>query len=230
LNEAQLQIKPLQEDLPVVAASSISPSGMKAAGKYGIGVISIASQTEEGLAALPTQWRFGQTYAEEYGQTLDRANWRINANIHVAPTREQAIAEVADGLLRWHNEYNVEILGRPNTQPASDGVSLARHMIATGSAMIGTPDDVVEAIGSLQQVSGGFGTLISFAHDWAPREAQWRSYELLARYVIPRVQGLIEPVQRSADFVSEHRHELMEAAGQAILSAIRTHNATHPRA
>ena len=57
-----------------------------------------------------------------------------------------------------------------------------------------------------------------------------RSYELLARYVIPRVQGLIEPVQRSADFVSEHRHELMEAAGQAILSAIRTHNATHPRA
>ncbi len=230
LHDAQLQIKPLQEHLPIVAASSISPSGMKAAGKYGIGVISIASQTEEGLAALPTQWRFGQTYAEEYGQTLDRANWRINANIHVAPTREQAIAEVADGLLRWHNEYNVEILGRPNTQPASDGAALARHMIATGSAMIGTPDDVVEAIGSLQQVSGGFGALIAFAHDWAPREAQWRSYEMLARYVVPRVQGLIEPVQRSADFVSEHKRELMEAAGQAILSAIRTHNATHPRA
>lgn len=229
LNEAQLQIKPLQEQLPIVAASSISPSGMKAAGKYGIGVISIASQTEEGLAALPTQWRFGQTYAEEYGQTLDRSNWRINANIHVAPTREQAIAEVADGLLRWHNEYNVEILGRPNTQPASDGADLARHMIETG-AMIGSPDDVVEAIARLQEVSGGFGTLISFAHDWAPREAQLRSYEMLARYVVPRVQGLIDPVQRSADFVSEHRHELMEAAGQAILSAIRTHNATHPRA
>src|SRR5579883_1324358 len=230
LHDAQLQIKPLQENLPIVAASSISPSGMKAAGKYGIGVISIASQTEEGLAALPTQWRFGQTYAEEYGQTLDRADWRINANVHIAPTREQAIAEVAEGVLRWHNEYNVEILGRPNTQPASDGAALARHMIATGSAMIGTPDDVVEAIGSLQQVSGGFGALIAFAHDWAPREAQWRSYEMLARYVVPRVQGLIEPVQRSADFVSEHKRELMEAAGQAILSAIRTHNATHPRA
>src|SRR6185312_6634952 len=229
LNDAMLQIKPLQEQIPMVAASTISPAGMKAAGKYGIGVISIASASAEGLAALPTQWSFGETYAQEFGNVMDRSKWRINTNWHIAPTREQAIAEVADGLLRWHNEYNVEILGRPNTQQASDGDSLARRMIETG-AMIGTPDDVVEAIGRLQQVSGGFGTLIAFAHDSAPREAQLRSFEMLARYVIPRVQGMIAPVQRSADFVAEHKHELMDAAGQVVLSAIRTHNAAHPRA
>ncbi len=228
LHDAQLQIKPLQEDLPIVAASTISPAGMKAAGKYGIGVISIASQTEEGLAALPTQWRFGQTYADEYGQILDRAKWRINANIHIAPTREQAIQEVADGLLRWHNEYNVDILGRPNTQRVTDGAALATRMIETG-AMIGTPDDALAAIERLQQISGGFGTLVGFAHDWAPREAQLRSFELFARYVIPKAQGLIEPVQRSADFVADHKQALMEAAGQAVLGAIRAHNATHPR-
>src|SRR3979490_1253752 len=34
LNEAQLQILPYQEDLPMAAASSISPSGMQLAGKY----------------------------------------------------------------------------------------------------------------------------------------------------------------------------------------------------
>jgi limonene 1,2-monooxygenase len=229
LHDAQLQIKPLQDDLPIVAASTISPAGMKAAGKYGVGVISIASHTEEGLAALPTQWRFGQTYAEEYGQVLDRSKWRINANIHIAPTREQAIQEVADGLMRWHNEYNVDILGRPNTQRVTDGVALATHMIETG-AMIGTPDDALAAIEHLQQVSGGFGTLVGFAHDWAPREAQLRSFEMFARYVIPKAQGLIEPVQRSADFVADHKHELMEAAGQAVLGAIRAHNATHSRA
>ena len=82
----------------------------------------------------------------------------------------------------------------------------------------------------LQERSGGFGTLIGFAHDWAPREAQLRSFEMMARFVIPRVQGMIAPVQRSADFVAEHKHELMDAAGQAVLSAIRTHNASHPRA
>lgn len=228
LNDAQLQIKPLQEDIPIVAASSLSPAGMKAAGKYGVGVISIASQSEEGLAALPTQWGFGETYAREYGNTIDRSKWRINANIHIAPTREQALAEVADGVLRWHNEYNVEILGRPNANRATDGLALAQRMSETG-ALIGTPDDVLAGIERLQKVSGGFGTLIAFAHDWAPREPQLRSFEMLARYVIPKAQGLIEPVQRSADFVSEHKHELMEAAGQAVLSAIRTHNAAHPR-
>ena len=47
--------------------------------------------------------------------------------------------------------------------------------------------------------------------------------------MIPRVQGLLDPVQESADWVSERRHELMAGAGQAILAAIRTHNAKHPQ-
>jgi len=49
LNDAQLQLLPLQETLPMAAASSISPSGMRLAGKYGMGVLSIASTTTEGL-------------------------------------------------------------------------------------------------------------------------------------------------------------------------------------
>lgn len=227
LNNAMLQIKPLQENMPIAVASSLSPAGMRAAGKYGVGVISIASTSEEGLAALPTQWGFGQTYAQEFGQTLSRDMWRVNANWHVAPTREQAIDEVADGMMRWHNEYNVGILGRPNANLVTDGRAMAAKMAESG--MIGTPEDVVRGIGDLVKVSGGFGTLIGFAHDWAPREAQLRSFELFARYVIPQVQGLIAPVQRSADFVGENKGELMHAAGQAILQTIRTHNATHGR-
>src|SRR5487761_2120195 len=171
----------------------------------------------------------GETYAKEYGNVMDRSKWRINTNWHIAPTRAQAIAEDADGLLRWHNEYNVDILGRPNTHHATDGLAMARRMAESDGAIIGTPDDAVEAIARLQKRSGGFGTLVGFAHDWAPREAQLRSFEMFARYVIPRVHGLIVPVQRSADFVAEHKGELMEAAGQAVLTAIRTHNASHPR-
>jgi limonene 1,2-monooxygenase len=229
LVDAQLQIKPLQEQIPMVAASTISPAGMKAAGKYGIGVISIASASEEGLAALPTQWAFGETYAAENGNVMDRSKWRINTNWHIAPTREQAFEEVGDGLMRWHNEYNVGILGRPNTPTISDGVAMARRMAASGGALIGTPEDAIAGIELLQQRSGGFGTLIGFAHDWASPEAQFRSYEMFARYVIPRVQGMIAPVQRSADFAAEKQCELMVGAGQAVLSAIRKHNESHPR-
>ena len=230
LNEARLQILPLQEDLPLASASSLSPSGMKVAGKYGIGVISVASNSVEGLAALPTQWGFGETYAREYGQTIDRANWRVLTQFHIAPTREQAIAEVAEGLKQWHNEYNVDIIGRPKANHIEDGAAMAAAMNRSGAAMFGTPDDAVAAIKRLQDTSGGFGTMLGFAHDWAGRgEAMFKSYELFARYVIPRVQKLIDPVQASADVVSAHKHELMEGAGQAILKAIREHNATHPR-
>ncbi len=229
LNDAQLQIKPLQEELPVVSASSLSPAGMKVAGKYGVGVISVASHTDEGLQALPTQWGFGETYAREAGQVISRKNWRILTQFHIAETKDQAIAEVAEGLKRWHNEYNVDILGRAKAVHVESGEEMARNMDRTGAAIFGTADDAVRQIRHLQEISGGFGTVLGFAHDWAPREQQMRSYEMFARYVIPQLNGLIEPVQRSADYVGEHRHELMERAGQAILQAIRTHNASHPR-
>ena len=48
----------------MVAASSISPSGMTLAGKYGMGVLSIASNSTEGISALPTQWGFAEEAAD----------------------------------------------------------------------------------------------------------------------------------------------------------------------
>ena len=229
LRDAALQIKPLQEEIPVVVASTVSPAGMKSAGKHGVGVISVASHSAEGLAALPTQWGFGETYAQEHGQVIDRKNWRINMQWHIAESKEQAIAEVAEGLKRWHNEYNVDILGRPKATHIEDGAALARSMDKNGSAVFGTPEEAVERIHNLQKVSGGFGVALGFAHDWANRENMFRSYEMFARYVIPRMNRMIEPVQRSADFVGARKESLMEGAGQAVLAAIRAHNATHPR-
>ncbi|MEX2081198.1 MAG: LLM class flavin-dependent oxidoreductase [Dehalococcoidia bacterium] len=229
LRDARLQLKPLQDEIPVVVASTISPAGMKAAGRFGVGVISLASFTMDGLAALTTQWAFGETYAKEHGQDFDRANWRINMPWHIAATKEQALAEVAEGAKRWHNEYNVGILGRPGAEEAPDGRAQATRMDSSGGAIFGTPEEAVERIAKLQELSGGFGVLLGFAHDWASVEATLRSYDMFARYVIPAVQGRIKPLQRSADFVAANKQVLMDAAGKAVLNAIRQHNETHPR-
>ena len=43
LQDAALQLLPLQEEMPFAVASQISPSGMTLAGKHGIGIISIGS-------------------------------------------------------------------------------------------------------------------------------------------------------------------------------------------
>ncbi len=61
-------------------------------------------------------------------------------------------------------------------------------------------------------------------------EATRRSYDLFARYAIPRVNGMIAALQRSADAVSANKVELMDGGSPAILAAIRKHNASHPRA
>src|SRR6201995_4371702 len=54
LQDAALQLRPLQEEIPFVVASQISPSGMTLAGKHGIGIISIGSLSAESPHALPT--------------------------------------------------------------------------------------------------------------------------------------------------------------------------------
>ena len=229
LREAALQIRPLQQQLPVAVASTISPSGMQTAGKYGVGVLSLASYLEEGLTALPTQWGFGETSAREHGRRLDRANWRIVMPIHLSTSKEQAWREVADGLKQWQNDYIVGILGTPKRKPFADGYEAARVLDEHGGGIFGTPEDALQKIERLQKLSGGFGTLLCFAHDWVPRELNLRSYELLARYVMPHTQGLIRPLQASADRVQANKVELMERSSNAVLKAIRDYNATHRR-
>ncbi|HLK26219.1 MAG TPA: LLM class flavin-dependent oxidoreductase [Caulobacteraceae bacterium] len=221
LRDARLQLFPLQEDMPFAVASQISPSGMTLAGKYGIGVLSIGSMSTAGLQALPTQWSFAEEAAAKHGQTVDRANWRVVMSWHIAETREQARAEAKDGLMRWHNEYNVGTLMRPGAVAfASPDQAVDSVAFAPGAAStIGTPDDLVVAIRNLLEVSGGFGTVIGFAHDWANRENTLKSWDLVARYVIPEVNNLLEGYRTSRQYVIDHR-ESFERAGKAIMSKI----------
>lgn len=226
LNDAALQILPLQETMPAAVASSVSPSGMTLAGKYGIGVLSIASTSTEGLLALPTQWGFAEDAAAEHGSTVSRDDWRVLMAWHIAETKEKAIEECALGLQRWHNEYNVKVLGRPGAEFAPDAYELAEAIAGgagaagAGAGIIGTPDDAVAAIRNLYDVVGGFGCVLGFVHDWANKEATARSWDLFARYVIPEVNGHLRPLQESARYVSENKGALMAGAVGAIMEAI----------
>jgi limonene 1,2-monooxygenase len=228
LRDAGLQILPLQDDMPMAAASSISPSGMQLAGKYGMGVISIASTSSDGIAALPTQWAFAEESAAQHGQTVDRRNWRVLMSWHIAETREQARNEAVHGLQRWHNEYNVRVLGRPGALHVENEWDLMDQITAGGAqgggaAVVGTPDDLVASIRNLQDITGGFGVVLGFAHDWADREATMRSWELIARYVVPEINGWVRPQQASAQYVADRKGELMAGASAAVMSKIMSH-------
>jgi limonene 1,2-monooxygenase len=225
LRDAALQILPLQEHLPVAVASSISPSGMHLAGKYGIGVLSIASNSTEGILALPTQWSFAEESAAAHGQQVDRRDWRVLMAWHVAEDKDQARREAVDGLHRWHNEYNVHILGRPGAEWVESPWELLeqvadRGSAGAGAAVIGTPDELIAAIRHLYELTGGFGVVLGFAHDWADREATARSWDLVARYVIPELNGHVQRLRASADYLHEHQAELMAGASAAVMQKI----------
>ena len=223
LRDAALQLLPLQDDFPVVVASSVSPSGMTLAGKYGAGVISIGSNSTAGLQALPTQWAFAEEAAARHGQQVDRAHWRVLISFHIAETRDEARVQARNGLQRWHNEYTVDTLQRPGAvKYATPDDAVDNLAAAGGGSVIGTPDDLVKAIRDLQQVTGGFGTVIGFAHDWANRQHTFDSWELVARYVIPEINRLTVGFRASQRHLIENR-ESFERAGQAVMAKIMSH-------
>src|SRR3954468_17702086 len=228
LHDAALQILPLQQQMPMATASSISPSGMQLAGKNGIGVLSIASTSSDGLLALPTQWQFAEEAAETHGTSGDRRDWRVLMSWHIAETKEQARREAVHGLHRWHNEYNVRVLGRPGATHVEDPWDLLDQVSESGAegggaVVVGTPDDLVQAIEKMQSVTGGFGVVLGFAHDWANRENTLRSWDMVARYVIPALNGSVRPMQASADYVEANKAELIGGASAAVMSKIMAH-------
>ena len=222
LRDAKLQLKPLQKDMEFAVASMVSPSGMTLAGKHRAGVLSIGSMSKEGIRALPMQWSFAEESAAKHGNTVDRKNWRIVLSWHIAETREQAREQARDGLMRHHNKYTVGTLAGgegviyKTPDEAVDGVAFGDE----STAVIGTPDDLVERIRQMIELTGGFGVVIGFVHDWANRENTLRSWDLVARHVMPEVNGLLDDYRESNKFVIENR-ETWQRAGDAIASKIR---------
>src|SRR5262245_18160850 len=226
LQDAALQLLPLQEEMPCAVASQISPSGITLAGKHGIGVISIGSLSEEGLNALPTQWSFAEAAAAQYGQIVDRAHWRVLLSWHIAETRDQARAEAREGLLRHHNDYITATLQRPGARPfATADEAVDQTAFAPGAvATIGTPDDLVARIKDVLAIAGGFGTVVGFVHDWANPENTRRSWDMVARYVVPEINGYLTGLRQSQEFVVNNR-TYFNRAREAVMANITEHEA-----
>ena len=50
-----------------------------------------------------------------------------------------------------------------------------------------------------------------------------RSWEMMARYVIPALNGYVRPLQASADYLTANKGELMAGASAAVMSKIMGH-------
>src|SRR3989441_2386320 len=221
LRDARLHMKPYSRPhMEVAVAAQVSPAGARAAGKYGVGLLSLGATTTGGFDALGHQWGICETTAAEHGAVVDRGRWRLVGPMHIAPTMEQARRDVEFGLPAWV-DYFKRVAALPLVGDATDIGDMVDAMNATGLAVIGTPEDATRQIERLWEKSRGFGAYLFMAHDWADREATLRSYELFARFVMPRFQNTIPRLDRSRNWAAENRGTFIGRAFEAIGKAIQ---------
>ena len=190
LREARLHLRPYS-NFEVAIAAVASPSGPRLAGKYGLGLLSVGATQAVGFDVLGLHWDVMEERAATFGTTVDRSGWRLVGLCHVARTRDEAYREVEYGMAQWF-DYFQHTAAFPQMD-VGQGAKV-REMIDfvrdSGIGAIGTPDEVGEQIERLwKQSNGGFGAYLLLAHEWADPEATKRSYELIARHVMPQFQG-----------------------------------------
>jgi limonene 1,2-monooxygenase len=223
LVKARLQLRPYQRPYPEIAvAAQISPAGPRAAGRFGCSLLSIGATTAGGFDILGAHWDVMEERADEFGTTVDRSKWRLVGPMHIADTKEQAIADVAFGLPEWV-DYFQRVAALPLAPDTTNHETLVDALNASGFAVIGTVEDAISQVARLQSQSKGFGTFLLMGHEWADTAATRHSYELIARYVAPQFQGTSASLTASRDWAAESRPEFIGAAGAAVMSAIEKH-------
>jgi limonene 1,2-monooxygenase len=226
LRDARLQLRPYTHPrFEVCVAAQVSPAGPRAAGRFGCGLLSIGATSRGGFDVLGSHWSVMQERAEEFGlPEPDRRQWRLVGPMHIAETEDQARKDVAYGLEDWMG-YFQKVAALPLAPDAEGLDAMIDAMNGSGMSVIGTPDQAIAQVQRLIDQSGGFGTFLFMANDWADREAQLRSYELFAREVMPYFQNKTASLVRSRDWAAENRPTFIGAAGQAVMKAIGDHNA-----
>jgi limonene 1,2-monooxygenase len=194
LKEARLQLASYTKPhLPIAVAGSSSQDGSSASGRYGIGLI---SGTGIGGEQLPKVWDWFEESAQRHGREADRADWRVMLYFHIADTQEEALSEIRYGLKSFSG---LGLVGA--TKQELDDPDLIDKLIERGRILVGTPDDAIETIEHLLEVSGGFGGFVAALYGLASPQNVLKSYDLMGRYVMPHFQGHFETVRQNREWV-----------------------------
>lgn len=186
-------IAPFTQPHMPIGIPTDNPETLEKIGRYGAYLLTGAPAHR-----IPAIFEHIQRGAEQAGRTASRDQILLAMNVHLAPTREQALADVRDGATEEHFDFKVAVNGAPLPDAPRD--TWADSL--PDKAIIGTPDDAIERITAMLETSGGFGGILIQSKEWTSREAIWRSYELFARYVMPHFQGSLRAMHHAADIAA----------------------------
>jgi alkanesulfonate monooxygenase SsuD/methylene tetrahydromethanopterin reductase-like flavin-dependent oxidoreductase (luciferase family) len=182
-------IRPLQKNGPPIGVSGLSPNSptLKIAGRMGFLPMSLASS----VPALKSHWDAYEAGAYAAGRTTNRADWRVVKEIVVAETDAKAekiaveggLGKYTTGYLARTSRHSAETQGLPFNPVEYTPDHFLRH-----TWIVGSPATVREKLEAFQHETGGFGTLLVFACDYAEQPEAWRdSLQALAEEVVPKM-------------------------------------------
>jgi len=213
LDDAKLQLDSFTQPRMDMAVTNVrSPSGARAAGRHGLGMLSLGGVSDDALAAYNANWTVCEETASSHGQTVDRRDYRVAIFMHLADSAAQAREDVKFGLDGWAR-YAKDIL--PFSPIPTEVIDVYEFLVENRRAVIGTTSDAIAAIERAQAGSGGFGVVLFMAQDWADWGATRRSYELFAHHVIPHFRGDLDGRRTSYDFSKSRLVNLLAAAHEA---------------
>jgi limonene 1,2-monooxygenase len=220
LRNGQLQMASYSDPhLPVSVAATFTPTGPTAAGKHGIGLLSVAGADNEGFERT---WGWVEEAAAASGRAVDRREWSVVVPIHIAESKQQALDDVRAGYERRAYFGDRKDMSRPAAGALfGGGGGSLEEAVERGGIIAGSPDEAIQQIDALQERSGGIGGLLGLAHEWASTEATLRSYELLMRYVAPKFQGQLDTVVNARDWVEDAMGTVFGTLDRAFEKAFR---------
>jgi len=218
LHDARLQLPPFTRPrMEMAVAAAISPAGALAAGRHGLGMLSIGGTSDDAMKHHRHNWELYTEQAEQNGHVADRNNWRLVTLMHIAETREQARENVRYGLDKFC-DYFRDVATFPIVP--NDITDRYQYMMESGMACIGTPDDAITFVERLLRGSGGFGVIMELAQNWADWPQTKRHYEMMARYVHPHFQSSREWRSESYAYARDHHAEFTSQSGAAVQAEI----------
>lgn len=218
LRDGRLQMANFTDPHPHVAvAASFTPSGPTAAGKHGVGLLSVAGVSND---AFERTWGWAEEAAAESGKQVNRADWKVVIPIHLADSKEEAMNDVREGYKRQAyvgDRYIQE--GPASPPPFAGGAPDIEGAMARDGVIVGTPDDAVAAVKRIQERSGGIGGILGLAHEWTSTEKTHRSYELWMRYVAPVFQGQLSVLEDNRNWIETRMQQVFAHTGAAQAKA-----------
>ena len=121
--------------------------------------------------------------------------------------------------------YFREVAALPLAPEGADGDELIDALNEGGFAVIGTPEMAIAQLERLRAKSGGFGTYLFMAHDWAAPDETQHSFELIQREVHPVVSGAAYRPLDAERFAATNREQFAGSMMNAIGKAITDHQA-----